>query len=1187
MTSTAVGETLVLAMVTSGTNVTYQWSKGGSDITGATSASLELSGVTGSDAGSYVLKVSNGGGSVESSPIVVSVQTFVIRVNGKVAGATATELDKVLVEIESGKAGWFTYYTLDGSAPDDTSGTFYDIPFELTSGATVRALAYAPDYSDELNGPTVEVLVYKSQVLTVVAPQGVVYGAVPVSLVGSSDSGLPLSYEVLEGPGKMEGGGFKGTGAGLVKLRAKQAGNEVYASVEKDFEVLVGKGSQVVTWVTVSGKVYGDAAFDVSATASSGLVLTYEVVSGPATIDGAKVTLSGAGKVVLKAVQVGNDNQEEATALTSIDVGKAKQAITFGYLAPRAFTSDSIQLGASASSGLSVVYQVMLGEAEVFGEELTLTGVGGVTVRAKQTGNDDYEAASAVDRTFTVSQASQSVEIVVGDQMEWQSEPVQVGLKSSSGLKAFDLQVLSGPGELEEGNKLKLTGVGTVKLELSEPGDARYGSVQVQKELIVSKASQSIEFGELADIWFGVNPIELSGSASSGLDVSYEVVSVRSSNGVEAWSLSSGQVVDGKFVLSATGFLPQTVKVKASQGGDSFYSAASSVDQSFELVRGKDVLSFEPIGNRLVEGGDIELKASADSGLNVTFSLVDGPALVTLGKLMMTGSEGVVTVRATTKGGRFYEPADSTQSFEVKNKGWITLETMVGGSVELDPEQALYDPGTVVELTPKPGVGYEFAGWSGAIDGTTSPKSVTVTQPMSVGAKFKDVQGPVVSLSGPTAGTTKEGLFSLGGSVSDNGSVSEASWSLNGSDQGKLELNAAGEFSVSDLNLVYGANEVEVKASDEAGNVGSKSVSVSWSPERTLKIGTVLERQEGQTVEIPIELESKGGVSSMTFVLKYDPVYLAEPKLVWSSEMLGVLNSVNTSVVGELKCAFSLGGSKSVSSGAKLVSKVEFRVRSIPEELESVLGLKVLDMADTEGNQFEASTTAVGGIAKLQLRRVKGDNNGNDKLDVGDGTVMLKMLTDVEEVRDWDVGSNDLNGNTRLDSGDVTRVLKTAVRLVVKTALQGTKPRLILHPRSRVMRVGQTYVFRAQATGTKPISYQWYRNGAVLGGQRSAVLVKSRLRVNDAGVYWVVASNSAGNVKSGSARLTVKQGSSSGRSIAKMGGDGEGLEGAVLSLKEKSGGTVRVSVDLKGLKSSVSGTTLELSYPTDVLKLGR
>ena len=136
-----------------------------------------------------------------------------------------------------------------------------------------------------------------------------------------------------------------------------------------------------------------------------------------------------------------------------------------------------------------------------------------------------------------------------------------------------------------------------------------------------------------------------------------------------------------------------------------------------------------------------------------------------------------------------------------------------------------------------------------------------------------------------------------------------------------------------DLILVYGANLIEVSASDTTGNVGSKSVEVKWSPERTLKIGTVLDRQEGQRLEVPIELESRGEVSSMTFVLKYDPVYLAEPELVWSSEMVGVLNSVNTNVTGELKCAFSLGGTKSVSSGARLVAKVAFRVRSIPEEL--------------------------------------------------------------------------------------------------------------------------------------------------------------------------------------------------------------------------------------------------------------
>ena len=199
---------------------------------------------------------------------------------------------------------------------------------------------------------------------------------------------------------------------------------------------------------------------------------------------------------------------------------------------------------------------------------------------------------------------------------------------------------------------------------------------------------------------------------------------------------------------------------------------------------------------------------------------------------------------------------------------------------------------------------------------------------------------------------------------------------------------------------------IVVKALDEGGNEGSGTVTVSWEPKRTLRIGTVIERQEGQKMEVPIELKSAGDVSSMTFVLKYDPKYLTEPNLVWSSEMLGVLNSVNTSTVGELRCAFSLGGSKVVSSGEKLVSKVEFRVRSIPEELGSEVSLEVLEMADNQGNSLAASRTAsVNGQAQLLKRRVIGDNNGNDRLDVGDGTVILKMLTGLEEVQGhgmWD-----------------------------------------------------------------------------------------------------------------------------------------------------------------------------------------
>jgi len=742
--SEAVGQaggSLILVVEVLGEGLSYQWQKDGVDVAGATSATLELTDVSESDAGSYVLKASNEGGSVTSEPIVVSVKSFVIMINGKASGSKVNVVDKALVEIESGKPGWFTYYTLDGSAPEN--GLEYEVPFELTSGATIRTIAYPPLFDDELVGPSVDLTVLKSQVLSVEAPQGVVYGAAPVSLVGSSDSGLPVSFEVVEGPGKVEGGKFEATGSGVVTVKAKQAGNDEYAAVEKSFEVLVGKGTQEITWVAVPAKTYGDGPFEVSASASSGLPLSYGVVGGPATIEGAQVTLTGGGTVVLKASQAGNTDLKAASAEVSVAVARAKQTITFTSLyGTREYTSESIKLGATSSSGLSVAYQVMQGAATVFGDELTLTGVGEVTVRAKQLGNGNYEAASAVDRTFRVIQGSQSVEIVLADQVTWQAEPVEVGVKSSSGLKAFELQVLSGPGELEEGNKLKLTGVGVVKLVLREPGDARYGSAMVQKDVEVVKASQTIEFEALpGQIGFHAEPIELRASASSGLEVTYEVVSVRTSNGEEAWSLSSSEVwtaplIDGKFELPMKGLLPQTVTVKAIQTGSDVYNAAESVEQVFALVRGKDVLSFEPIGNRLVEGGDIELEASAASGLNPTFSMVNGPARVISGKLEMTGSEGGGTVRASTRGNKYYEATELEQSFEVKNKGWIALEGMSGGTVELDPAQELYDPGTEVKLTPKPGEGYEFAGWSGAVDGTASPKSVTVNAPMSVGAKF-------------------------------------------------------------------------------------------------------------------------------------------------------------------------------------------------------------------------------------------------------------------------------------------------------------------------------------------------------------------------------------------------------------------------------------------------------------------
>ena len=54
---------------------------------------------------------------------------------------------------------------------------------------------------------------------------------------------------------------------------------------------------------TVPNHTYGDAPFTVSAASNSTGAITYSLVSGPATISGSTVTLTGAGTVVLMASQ--------------------------------------------------------------------------------------------------------------------------------------------------------------------------------------------------------------------------------------------------------------------------------------------------------------------------------------------------------------------------------------------------------------------------------------------------------------------------------------------------------------------------------------------------------------------------------------------------------------------------------------------------------------------------------------------------------------------------------------------------------------------------------------------------------------------------------------------------------------------------------------------------------------------
>ena len=122
------------------------------------------------------------------------------------------------------------------------------------------------------------------------------------------------------------------------------------------------------------------------------------------------VELITVGTCTLSYSQAGTSNFEAVGPVTaSFAVSKASQTITFAALASKTMGDASFNLTASASSGLTVVYASSTNSVcTIAGISVTLVSPGTCTITASQTGNGNYEAATAVAQSFTVFAAGRS-----------------------------------------------------------------------------------------------------------------------------------------------------------------------------------------------------------------------------------------------------------------------------------------------------------------------------------------------------------------------------------------------------------------------------------------------------------------------------------------------------------------------------------------------------------------------------------------------------------------------------------------------------------------------------------------------------------------------------------------------------------------------------------------------------------
>jgi hypothetical protein len=191
---------------------------------------------------------------------------------------------------------------------------------------------------------------------------------------------------------------------GTVVVGASQAASGNYAAATANVSFTVAVEIPVLAFAPVSAQTYGNAPFIVSATSASSGAVTYTVVSGPATIAGNIVTLTGAGTVVVSASQAATGNYAAATANVSFTVAVEIPVLAFAPVSAEAYGNAPFIVSATSASSGAVTYTVVSGPATIAGNIVTLTGVGTVVVGASQAASGNYAAATA-NVSFTVAPA--------------------------------------------------------------------------------------------------------------------------------------------------------------------------------------------------------------------------------------------------------------------------------------------------------------------------------------------------------------------------------------------------------------------------------------------------------------------------------------------------------------------------------------------------------------------------------------------------------------------------------------------------------------------------------------------------------------------------------------------------------------------------------------------------------------
>ena len=340
-----------------------------------------------------------------------------------------------------------------------------------------------------------------------------------ITLNASSSSGQEVTYWIVSGKAELDDNILTPLTEGTLKIKASaKTGGFSYLPVHKEISITVTKRDQTVTFNPPTTAKINDK-ITLNATASTGMDITYEIVSGDATLDGNILTATTEGELVVKAVQAGNAEYQKVEKEVTIQVTKRDQTITFD-IQKTVFVNDKITLNATASTGMDITYEIVSGDATLDGNILTATTEGALAVKAVQAGNAEYQKVEK-EVTIQVTKRDQTITFDI-QKTVFVNDKITLNTTASTGLDVT-YEIVSGKATLD-GNVLTATTEGALVVKAVQAGNAEYAKAEKEVTIQVSKRNQTITFTVEGTVKVN-DKITLEATASTGLDITYEIVS--------------------------------------------------------------------------------------------------------------------------------------------------------------------------------------------------------------------------------------------------------------------------------------------------------------------------------------------------------------------------------------------------------------------------------------------------------------------------------------------------------------------------------------------------------------------------------------------------------------------------------------------------------------------------------------